>query len=457
MHAKTIDATDLKIFFSRYGAHILLADGSRVYDIGENETAELQSWLATGVKSTAAESLLAALCGNRAPYIEMAPPNPPPVKAFSLNLAQLCNMRCGYCYADFGQFGGTARRMPNEIACLAVDRLLGAVSAGQSVTLGFMGGEPLLHRVLLREVTTYAEERARSDGKRVQFSITTNGTLFEPEDAAFFQQHQFHVSISLDGNAQDNDRFRILNSGTSSYASALRGLEVLRRYGWPRHVAARATITARSDRLLPILDHLVSLGFDSVGLAPVLVSPDPALAFSGCRLRTLLEQMVECGQKALNEMRQRRRYPFSNLETALRQIHCGTHRPYPCGAGAGYLSVSAEGKLFACHRLIDNETFEMGNLQDGPDQQARARHLGRNHVDTIEPCRVCWARYLCGGGCYHEVSHVGRPGCDYIRGWLEFCLQSYAEVSTDWPEYFVPSASGTGDLTEKDLASRSLF
>lgn len=54
----------------------------------------------------------------------------------------------------------------------------------------------------------------------------------------------------------------------------------------------------------------------------------------------------------------------------------------------------------------------------------------------MAPCNGCWARYLCGGGCYQEVAKRGRVGCDYIRGWLAFCLASYAELSQVRPEYF---------------------
>jgi hypothetical protein len=45
-------------------------------------------------------------------------------------------------------------------------------------------------------------------------------------------------------------------------------------------------------------------------------------------------------------------------------------------------------------------------------------------VDRQEPCRACWARYLCGGGCHAEVAEVGRAGCDYIRGWLDYSLRA---------------------------------
>ena len=67
----------------------------------------------------------------------------------------------------------------------------------------------------------------------------------------------------------------------------------------------------------------------------------------------------------------------------------------------------------------------------GPDAQARGAHLNRSHVDLMDPCRECWARYLCGGGCHHEVKARGRIGCDFIRGWLRFCLKAYAELGAD--------------------------
>src|SRR5271168_3090193 len=58
-----------------------------------------------------------------------------------------------------------------------------------------------------------------------------------------------------------------------------------------------------------------------------------------------------------------------------------------------------------------------------------------NGVTSIkmDPCRRCWARYLCGGGSYHEVAKRGRPGCDFIRGWLEYCLMAYTELSAVSP------------------------
>jgi len=47
---------------------------------------------------------------------------------------------------------------------------------------------------------------------------------------------------------------------------------------------------------------------------------------------------------------------------------------------------------------------------------------------------------MCGGGCHHEVIHRGRPACDYIRGWLDYCLQAYVRLSAACPDFFGDAA-----------------
>jgi len=435
---------ELRLFRSSKGPHLFVTDGSRIYDIddcAERRIAELINnppqdsgdipkdrdlWDAIGV-----------FCDSAMPrYIDKESLSPPPLRSISLNVAQACNMGCGYCYADTGKFGGSARIMNEETARIAVDRLIAESSPKSDIVVGFMGGEPLLNRRVVHQTTRYAARVGREAGRRVRFSITTNATTLQPEDAELFAQFPYTVTISIDGKREQHDEVRRMNDGSSSYSRLLQGLDIIARHGRPRHLSARVTVTPRTGDLLPILDHALSLGFDEVGFAAALVSADPSLAFSADDFQVFLERMVVCGRKALQELSAGRKYPFGNFETALEQIHRGSHRPYPCGAGAAYLSANAEGKLYACHRLIDDPKFEMGSVRLGSNFEKRAEHLSRSHVDLIEPCRSCWARYLCGGGCYHEVSRRGRLGCDYIRGWLEFCLYAYAELSSFRPNYF---------------------
>ncbi|MGW7455484.1 radical SAM protein [Streptomyces sp. NPDC054787] len=439
-------AAEVKVFRSAHGAHLFVADGSRVYDLPEPLAARVEAWSAApdgplGGRPLSGGSLedLAAELGLplwSRPRIDAAPAEPPPLASLSLNVMQACNLSCGHCYADEGRFGGSARAMPRHTAHAAVDRLLAEAAPGTDVVVGFMGGEPLLARELVHDVVAYAVRAGSRTGHRVRFALTTNLTTVRPEDARLFAAHPFTVTVSLDGDRAGHDALRRAPGGASAYDRLRAGLEVLARHGRPRHLSARVSVTPHTARLSDVLEHGIGLGFDEVGFAAVVSAPDPAYEITSAMFTGFLEQMVECGERALRELSAGRRYPFGNFQTALHELHRGTHRPYPCGAGAGYLSASAEGALYACHRLVDDPDFAMGSVSGGPDVEARRRHLTVSHVDRAEPCRSCWARYLCGGGCYHEVSRRGRPACDYIRGWLAFCLRAYVEISQAAPEFF---------------------
>ncbi len=428
---------DFHLFESQFGQHLLVVDGSRVFDLDPLWAEQLQQWLVaeevTAEMSAFQQSWL--MPGGQV-AIDDTPLEPPPLRSLSLNVAQSCNLGCHYCYADAGKFGGQAQFMSPEVAEQGVDRLITEAEAGVDLVVGFMGGEPLLNRKLIHHITSYASQRGQETGHQVKFSLTTNATLIEPDDATLFADYGFNISVSLDGPQWLHDRLRPTPNGRGSYAAVLRGLETLNAQR-PGHLSARITVTPQTGQLLPILRHILSLGFDDAGFAPVLVSPNPDYAFQPEDFSQFLQDMIECGRVCQQHLLDGKRFPFTNFETALHEIHRGSHRPYPCGAGAGYLSMNSQGKLYACHRLVDNEQWNLGSAQAGSDFEARQELLKRSHVNSMEPCRNCWARYLCGGGCYHEVSQRGRIACDYIRGWLEFCLAAYAELSTARPEYFL--------------------
>lgn len=420
---------EARVFDSAVGTHLFLADGSRIYDLPPDYAAELRAGIARN------EAAVLAPFADGARRISPQPEPPPPWRAVSLNIAQSCNMSCGYCYADEGRFGGHARMMSAQVARQSIDALISRTPRGQSVTIGFMGGEPLLNRGVLHDATRYAADRGAAAGLRVRFSLTTNATLITPADAALFAAEDFTITVSIDGAAAQNDAQRRLRGGGGSHAAILRGLAVMAEHGRPRQLGARITATAGLD-LRGAIEHAFALGFDQAGFSGAFTAKDPMLRLQGDALATYRQEMLACGAHALAQWRAGQRYPFSNLLVALQELHRGTHRPYPCGAGAAYLSADAQGGLHACHRLVDAPGFDMGDVEHGPDDAKRAAHLARQHVDHAEPCRSCWARYLCGGGCYHEVAALGRNHCDAIRDWLAFCLSAYAEMSTLRPEIF---------------------
>jgi uncharacterized protein len=329
--------------------------------------------------------------------------------------------------------------MEIDTALASVELLFSDVAAGERVNLSFLGGEPLISRPVIHAATQRAAEIGAARGVTVTFSITTNGTRLTPDDAAFFEEHGFAVTVSLDGPAIIHDRLRPYRTGRGSFDRILERVAPLLALQRRMQVSARVTVTPENLAVRETLEAFVAMGFHSVGFSPLLRSPSGRQELGRADLATLLDDMVSCGEEFERQVVAGQRYPFANAVNAMREIHRGTHRPYPCGAGASYLGVSAEGHLSACHRFVGDEQGAMGSVFDGVDRDRQERWLTDRHVHRQEPCDSCWARYLCGGGCHHEVIARGRPACDYIRGWLHWCLGAYARLSEERPDYFAPA------------------
>ena len=359
--------------------------------------------------------------------------------AISLNIVQACNLSCTYCYADEGRFGGGGGRMPLPVALSAIDRLL-AAPGKERVSVGFIGGEPLLNRPVLHAATHYAARAAAALGRPISFGITTNGTLLEPDDLELFRAFPFGVTVSLDGGREANDLMRRARQGSAFLEATSRMRPLLAEPGRAR-VAARATLTRQDYDVAARIRALADAGFTEIGVSPLRTSPDPALAFRPGDWAGYLACMRAAAAEEWRRVRQGASgFRFSNLAIALRQIHRGDVRRLPCGAADTYVSVSAAGEYFTCHRTIADPRFALGDAVAGPSRAAREAFIQARQVDSQEPCRSCWARYLCGGGCHAEVVRAGREGCDFIRGWLEHCIGLYPRVLAERPDLLAPAS-----------------
>jgi uncharacterized protein len=405
---------------------VFLVEGSRLFEVEPDFFAELAS------ESPDAEARLFDMAKGwpQASDRSLQPPT-----AITLNVAQSCNLSCTYCYADEGKFGGHATMMSHETACAAIDRLLEGATE-RRVSIGFIGGEPFLNRDVLYSAVQYARARAQHTRSRVGFSVTTNGTLLNVQDLAFLREHSFAISVSLDGSAEENDQVRRARNGTSAFDLAVRALTPLLQYPGKTRIAARVTITRLDLRVLERINALLRVGFSEAGVSPLRTSPTPGLALTEQDWPVFLHEMERAAESEWQHFRESGRFSFSNLAIAMKQLHSGHCKPLPCGSALSYVSVSARGEYFTCHRTIDNPRFALGDVNDGLSLEQREAFLSSRYVDQEQPCRSCWARYLCGGGCHAEVLSAGRTGCDYIRGWLEYCLRFYDRALREFPGWF---------------------
>lgn len=417
---------------------LFVVNGSRVFDVDAEVIGALEAAAAHG--DDVVEQTMRELGVLAEAFIDDTPLAAPSLHALSLAIAQKCNLGCAYCYAGQGSFGGPAKNMSWDTARCAVEMLLEGAATGARVHLSFLGGEPLANRGVLRAAVARAHALARERGVRIGFAITTNGTLLTQEDGEFFERYGFAVTISLDGLREEHDRQRPFKQGGGSFDRILERVRPILALQKRMQVSVRATVAPGNLRLRDSLDYFLGVGFHSVGFSPLLRSSSGSGEMNGADLEAMLEAMVACGEEFERRLSRGERYAFTNIVNALREIHRGTHRPYPCGAGAGYLGVSANGELAACHRFVGDVEGTMGSLRTGIDRDRQKRWLAERHVHRQSPCAECWARYLCSGGCHHEVIARGRPACDYIRGWLHYCLGAYARLVRARPDWFTADA-----------------
>ena len=94
---------------SANSGHLFVADGSRLFDADASLFASYCSAIEDGSDEIDALLRQAGLVEHR--FIDDTPLASPPLRALSLAIAQKCNLGCTYCYAQQGEFGGTAKSM----------------------------------------------------------------------------------------------------------------------------------------------------------------------------------------------------------------------------------------------------------------------------------------------------------------------------------------------------------
>ena len=423
-------APKFKMFRSALGEHLLVVPHSRIFDLTEDFRFE-------GGVAQVPHSLLDALAdaaNGEVPVDNVVAPAP---QSISLNVSSSCNLSCSYCYASRGSFqGAQPEPMKWEVARGAIDKLLCEADHVAPVTVGFLGGEPFVNRRLIHRAVEYATVEGSRRGLDVRFSVTTNGTLLNDDDRELLRRHRFAVTVSLDGGEQIQNLQRPAPAGQRrSYDLLLNATGALLANPGSAVVAARATVTCGDLNLPERFEAILSLGFREIGFAPLRTAAPNGGALRDEDWPKYLDAIVEISRSELAHAYNNHPIRLTNFAVALKQLYRGACSPYPCGAGGGYFSVAANGDWYACHRAIGSQTFHLGN-NEGIDSQRRREFLDARHVHAQPACRQCWARYLCSGGCHQEASTRTDSSCGFIRGWLEFCLGAYCELTERKPDFF---------------------
>ena len=363
-----------------------------------------------------------------------------PLGTLVLEAAQACNLRCTYCYAGGGSYGGAARVMPPELARRAARYLVEssgdrqechpravrrrAAAQSRGVEGGGAGGRSRRAR-LRQEVCRLADDqrhplhprsarlpqRASDFGlgqhRRPARSARRQPSLPRRQRRRHLRRHRRRPRPLARAHAAATGR-----PGDADAGPVGAGARSLRPSARPRLSRSGHRAGEPDQRGTPAY---AGAGRDAVHR---LRRARAAIRVRGSgRPRAAVLQSPRCPRQAARgtgqerTVRRRARLP--------RARHRGP-----------ILSVPPPGRRGAVPRRRSRlpESITRRSRRASPPRRRR----GRTRASA------CWARSLCAGGCHHEnhvrESDLGQaPGgsCDFIRRWLELGIRVYADLCRD--------------------------
>lgn len=166
------------------------------------------------------------------------------IKAISIEVTEMCNMKCEYCgYSDmYEQY--ECVRTKNIIDDNIVYSLLNEVSQywdkkRNELDIIFYGGEPLLAFDQIKKIVDYLN--IKFPEICFNYKITTNGLLLN-KYISYLVEHNFLLSISLDGNAYSNV-FRRLKNGDNSFDLVAASIDAIKKM-YPKYYSNNIHISS---------------------------------------------------------------------------------------------------------------------------------------------------------------------------------------------------------------------
>ena len=353
--------------------------------------------------------------------------NTPVVKALCLLVAQDCNLRCAYCFADTGEYHGERALMDLDTAKASIDFLISHSGNRRNLEVDFFGGEPLMNFEVVKKIVEYGREQEKLHNKNIRFTLTTNAYHVTDEMAEFINKEMKNVVISIDGRKEVHDKMRKNVAGEGSYDKVLENAHKIVDGRGGKEYYVRGTYTAENLDFSNDVCALADAGFDQVSVEPVVTGESYAIREE--HVPQLKHEYEILAREYIKRDKEGKGFNFFHFMIDLNSGPCLNKRLRGCGAGSEYLAVTADGSLYPCHQFAGMEGFRMGSVREEEIDPEIKREFMETHVFTKQGCSECWAKYYCSGGCaanaYHSTGDIRKPykiGCETEKKRIETAI-----------------------------------
>ncbi len=318
-----------------------------------------------------------------------------------LKVTRLCNLRCTYCH-DWRE--GPGNVMNFDVLSKATWRLFSADH--DMLDIVWHGGEPLMlgQRQFLKLL--WLQRYFARPGQTLRNRLQTNGTRLDGDWISFLRRYDFIVGVSLDGPQETHDAARVDIEGGPTFQAAVKGLELARAAGILSHVYLVVTEDIIEMGAPALLDFLLGLGINLVGMLPARssnVGKVDQFTLERTRFLTFLLDLYDARQarpKATLEIRE-----LDALMKAARSEDPG-HCELLGNCAGFYFSVDPNGDVYHCDKYVGDPEYKLGSVlfddfltirRSAAMNRLKQRFETRGRTET-----TCPHRSKCQGWCPHE-------------------------------------------------------
>jgi uncharacterized protein len=326
--------------------------------------------------------------------------------ALDLDITHDCNNTCPYCFKRLDD----TRDMSLETAQDAVDWLILASKNTRDISVNFMGGEPSLRFGLMRDLLSWGNRRARSAGKQITWSFTSNMSMWNDEIRRWVDERGLGVLMSVDGTPEVQDSQRPSKDGRSKAHIVAKWAKSMLRTR-PR---SDARFTISPQWVHKLYDSCLYL-WEDIGFQSIILADADYENWTDERLATYREQTEKiCGyivrrfEEGVWKSVKIYTYFMKFLVLPKARGQKAEVRLFPCGAGYNYSMIDGKGDIWPCHRFDGAAKcsgaatqLKLGNIYSEPyNEQLSNAFRNNNHMAVRDKrCDGCPVEPRCGGFC----------------------------------------------------------
>lgn len=303
-----------------------------------------------------------------------------------------CNFDCPYCFES-----KKPSLLKAGVADALVDLLRDSLPTINALSVTWMGGEPLVGKAQLLDLSDRFIEICKANDKAYQASIITNGWYLDADTAtALVARNVTSAQVTIDGPPDVHNTARPHRNGGGTFDRIVANLQASADI---IDIAVRINVdTSNLHRLEELLGLLADAGLSgrvSVGLGRVTDAVSDATApLASYTTSCLTAPEFSDAELAFHALAAQ--YGFAT-PGAPRIVHT------PCTAvRKSEIVVGADGEMWKCWDDIGNQDQALGSVFDYSVTNEKLAQWIEYHPADDPQCSSCVAMPVCMGGCAHH-------------------------------------------------------